>query len=151
MKREDRLGGVRSLAGCVLGGVLGWAAALVIGVIDAPVVDPADPLEYEWYTPVALIVLPFCASIIGAILGALVGAAWRDVGPEGASRGAAGLFLGLAIGELLPSHGEGIQLLRHFFLTAAFTCGGLFFSSGRAKGRLLQCDETGDETASTTP
>jgi hypothetical protein len=142
MTERGRSGCWLPLLGCVLGGLLGASTAFVIGMIDGPVVDPADPLAHEGYTPYALIVLPFYALIIGAFVGLLAGFACKGAAGKAAASGCTGLVLGLVIGMALPDgEGSAFRPTCHSLLAATLGCLGLFLACQSARGSSWQADE----------
>jgi hypothetical protein len=126
--------------GSVVGGVLGFAVALGIGIMDAPVVNPADPLAHEWYTPVALIFLPCLGACVGALMGLFFVQVGQGVGKRATTWGFCGLFLGLAAG-LVIARGN---ILFHFLLTAGCIGTGLYVAALGSPGDLKSTDEFGE-------
>ena len=84
-KPGERPGCIRLLLGFGLGGLVGFGSACLIGYLDAPEVNPADPLEHEWYTPYILLVLVPGGLLAGVVMGTMAslmrtGLSWRSIG-----------------------------------------------------------------------
>ncbi len=137
MANDGRPGCLRPFLGSVLGSLSAVAAVVVIGIIDAPEVNPQDPLEHEWYTPFVLFFLPVYCVLPGAALGALAGAAPGVSGIRLATWAYGGALVGLALGALvLPHDGEARSLLLHAALVGLFAFGGISCVTARpSQGR----------------
>src|SRR5262245_42879749 len=60
-------------SGLVIGGVIGLASGVALGIFIAPSRDPAMPLRHEWYT-MMVFSYGFWSMIGGAVVGGIVGA-----------------------------------------------------------------------------
>ncbi len=113
----------------LFGGILGSAVVLLIGITDAPQLNPADFSEHEWYTPFVLIWMVIGGFPGGAIAGVIALQAWSVARGRALFFGAVGVLLGLAIGWLfLPHEGNGGALIFHAFLTWGLCLAGLGFA-----------------------
>ena len=142
MREKGRPGCWQPLLRGVLGGISGALVAFLIGLIDAPVVNPADEMAHEWYTPWALFVLPFHGLIMGSIIGTFAGMAFEGAGGKALIRGLAGLILGLVVGMAIPATGDDTSRPEcHLILTALFVTCAFFLAPQRAWERSRQADE----------
>jgi hypothetical protein len=142
MAKGGRSGCLRAALGCVLGGIAGVVLAIVIAAIDAPKVDPADPLEFEWYTPFVLFILPIYGLVFGAMIGVFAALGCRRAGGKAWAWGIGGLLAGLAVGWYSAAdRGEAGALLFHLILTCVLTVGGLLLACEFTGKRRLPIDE----------
>ncbi len=133
MTRNGRWGCLWALVGCVFGGVWGLVAAILIGWINAPVVNPNDELAHEWYTPFVLLMVMPAGVIIGAVIGSLAVNAFKVTRGKAIAWGGAGWLLALAIGSLVfAGRGEPGFLFLHGLMTCAFIVVGFNIAENRA-------------------
>lgn len=142
MAKDDGPGCFSYLLGGVLGGVSGVVTAVLIGLMNAPVIHDEDSLEHEWYTPLVLFIMPLYGLIIGVMVGLFGRTAYEVSGGRAVAYGAAGLLLGLAVGKAVffgrsdPSH-----IFVHSVLTCILTVVGLLFATVGAERSPRRTDE----------
>jgi len=142
MTEESQPGCRQPLLGSMLGVPLGAVVGFIIGMIDAPVVNRADPLEHEWYPVLAFLILPGFAAILGAKIGLVFGFVCQAPRGKAARWACAGLFLGLILGRAIPAgDSDAARPICHLLLTAVFICCGFFLANGSAGSPSWQTDE----------
>ena len=123
MTPDRRPGCLRLLVGSMFGGLVGIGSACLIGYLDAPEVNPADPLEHEGYTPYVLLVLIPGGLLAGIVMGTIAssmrsGLTWKSI-----AGGTAGWLLAMAGGWIL-FRGREAGVTLHGLLTCVATAVG---------------------------
>lgn len=135
MTRGIRSGRTRGCLGAAFGGLWGVATTWIVGAIEAPIVNPASPLEHEWYATGVLFVLPIPNLILGALIGSCAVFAREQAGRRAWAWGAVGWFLGLAAGwMIMPREGEAGPLACHCFLALGASFVGLAIATDSVRG-----------------